>query len=424
MKIPILTLKETLDSLLEWISSNYTYYNNLTTPEESWLYDTFDGNIHGNFNFYTQLVAIMSRTSKHSRKLETRLMFDNTRANLPTIHIHMPGEAKGGFTSLNAQTGGGEINSNNTFTQNLSRSSTSTYELIITGSNSEEVIAIYEILQTIFIAGHDTLQNNFETFEYAGAELMANPELIPYNTFFRAFRITIGYERVVKSIASFPTVSNIYFNGSAVGTISPAYQYGRGVKEVIPNISVETNIVIPANSRLTNITFVRISGAPTVKASYLFNLVERVFVDYTPLWSLPISTLTSEIMIEETIITVFVSGGEINVIVEYIPNITIESIEEGKLISNGVSDFGTFSIPANSRLENITFLKVSGDPVIKVFYLFEGNERVFLEDVLVTSLPISAPLSELILTDTNLEVEVVGGVVNVIVEFKVNLSTI
>lgn len=221
MKIPILKVKEVLDALLGWVRDNYNYYNDLDIPEQSWAYITFNGNVHGNFNYYTNLINLLSRGDESSMKLETRLMFDSSRASIPTIHIHLPGEAKGGFTPMNESIGFGGLDSSNNTYEDKANSSTATYELIITGANSEEIILIYELLYALFLAGHDTLQNYFETFYYSGSELMANPDIIPYNTFYRSFKITVGHERVVRSIVLNPTVSNVFFNGKGVDPETP-----------------------------------------------------------------------------------------------------------------------------------------------------------------------------------------------------------
>ena len=213
MKIPILILKDTLDGLLTWVADNYDYYNDLHTPQYSWLYKTFNGNLNGNFNYYDQLVGIVTRGDENSQKLETRLMFDASRANLPTVHIHMPGEAKGSFTAINASIGFGDITPEETIPGRMARSSTATYDLIITGSGSEEVIAIYELLFALFIAAHDTIQNSFEVFEFTGNELMANQDIIPYNTFYRALRVNVSHERVVDSIALKSTFESVDFEG-------------------------------------------------------------------------------------------------------------------------------------------------------------------------------------------------------------------
>ena len=170
MKIAVLTLKSVLDSLLLWVRNDYIYYNTLSTPApaKSWLYSTFYGNSHGTFDYYAQAVGLISRVDTDQNKLSTRLMFDPSRANLPTIHIHMPSETAGKFTALNGQVGFNGLDGNDNAYMDMARSFGSTYDLIITGGNSEEVILIYELLQALFIAGHDTIQNYFAVFDYAG----------------------------------------------------------------------------------------------------------------------------------------------------------------------------------------------------------------------------------------------------------------
>lgn len=216
MRIPILQLKSVLDSLLNWAKLNYLYYNSISEPENSWLYDVFNGNSIGNFDYYQNAVSLLTRGGEDSNRLETRMMYDTSRSTLPTIHIHLPGESEGRFTSIDRGLGYGGLNPDNTVFEGKANSSVTNYELIITGANSEEIILIYELLYALFIAGHETLQNAFETFSFSGAELMANPEVIPYQTFYRSFQVSVGFERVVKSIVSYPTIIGIDAQGKPI----------------------------------------------------------------------------------------------------------------------------------------------------------------------------------------------------------------
>jgi hypothetical protein len=221
MILPIIKLKTILDSLLTWVVAEY---NSKTDENDTWLYDTFNGNIQGNFNVYTEIKGIILRGQKDPNKLETRRMFDTSRAALPTIHIHMPSESGGGFNSLgsgygndmDAVTTGVSPNEVTNYSAHFGRSFESQYELIITGSSTDEVLSIYELLKALFLAGASTLQNQFEAFEYSGKELMANPEVIPYQIFYRAFNVKIKYEQVVRSIESFGKITSVTFTGDAV----------------------------------------------------------------------------------------------------------------------------------------------------------------------------------------------------------------
>lgn len=234
MILPIIKLKAVLDALLTWAVAEY---KSKADENDTWLYDTFNGNIQGNFNVYTEIKGILLRDKKDPNKLETRRMFDTSRAGIPTIHIHMPSEGGGGFNSIGSGYGnsmdtvttGVVPNEVTTYNAHFGRSFESQYELIITAASTDEVLAIYELLKALFLAGSTTIQSQFEVFEYSGKELMANPDLIPYQIFYRAFNVKVRYEQVVRSIESYTKINEIYFAGKLVElpTSNPISDDGR-----------------------------------------------------------------------------------------------------------------------------------------------------------------------------------------------------
>lgn len=209
MEINIVKIKSVLDSLINWVRQDLIA--NELTPTQSWLYMEFNDVILDDTNFYTQLKHVIEQGDDDQRRLEVRLMFDKERANLPTIHIHYPSEdGKSGDNSLNTGFLGIEvIDGGNT---NLhSRSFIGQYELIITGGNSLEVIMLYEFLDGLMIAGADTLSYNFDKFEFSGKQLMANQDIIPYLTYYRAIGLSLQNKKIVRSLVSRQRASDIGF---------------------------------------------------------------------------------------------------------------------------------------------------------------------------------------------------------------------
>lgn len=213
MNIAILQLKELLDNLIAWVVADQ---NSASSTSDKWLYSVFNGVTNGNYDYHTQILDILLRGDDDSDKLETRLMFDSTRANLPTIHIHLPSEKKGTFNSIGkgAQLTDTLIDDN--VVECFEQSYISTYDLIITGANTDEIILIYEFLKAILTAGALTVANTFELFDYSGAELMTNSELIPYLTFYRAISVTVQNRITVKAVGTIPTIGDLNFEGTPI----------------------------------------------------------------------------------------------------------------------------------------------------------------------------------------------------------------
>lgn len=216
--IPLLTLKQILDGLLKWITANE---NDVNIPaDEKWLYRNFNDVGLGTYDFLAQLKNIVLRTSKNARKLETRLMFDLSRANFPTIHIHLPQENLGSENSIGTSVSSEMyLNSDNTANLIYSRSFGSSYDLIITSDNDMEVVMIYEFLKRLFVSAADTLRETFKTFDFSGKELIPNYDVVPSNVYFRAITIKIDDTITTPSIVKIDTITDLNFTPVGVEEI-------------------------------------------------------------------------------------------------------------------------------------------------------------------------------------------------------------
>jgi len=210
MEISIVKLKKVVDGLIDWVRDDLV--DNELTPNSSWLYTVFNDVILDDHNFYTQLRELIIRGDEDSRKFETRLMFDKERANLPTLHIHYPNEDASGDNTV---TMGylRDIDVNGIETDFYSRSFIGQYELIITGGNSLEVVMLYEFMDALLIAAADTLTYNFDIYKFNGKQLMSNPDIIPYLTFYRSIGISIQAKKIVPSLIRRVSGKDVTFVG-------------------------------------------------------------------------------------------------------------------------------------------------------------------------------------------------------------------
>lgn len=204
MEISIIKLKHTIDNLLEWVRQDLI--TNQADLTKSWLYDTFNGIVIGDINFYEQLKKEISKEDNYKDKIETRLMFEKERANLPTFHIHYPSEDGKSNNTLNT---GFEV-----FTEGdyYVRQFNGTYDIIVTAGNSIECVMLYEFMEALLIAAADTLAYQFDTFSFAGKGLQANYDIIPHLTFYRAITVSLLAKKTIRSITQYAQLTDVTFD--------------------------------------------------------------------------------------------------------------------------------------------------------------------------------------------------------------------
>jgi len=180
-------LKSIVDSMLTYIRKDY---ETKLIKEKTWLYETFYPISTPNFNALEEIIAILSRGSRDPRKLETRFLFDPSRAAMPTVHIHMPSETPFGGNLVGMGFGGAETNSQSGSSGMYMKMYSSNYDIIVTSNNQTETILIYELIKRMFIGGIDTINTKFQKVNFSGKELLYDTTLMP-DVFFRAFSIEI-----------------------------------------------------------------------------------------------------------------------------------------------------------------------------------------------------------------------------------------
>jgi hypothetical protein len=137
-------------------------------------------------------------------------------------------------------------------------------------------------------------------------------------------------------------------------------------KSIIKNLSTDASIPIPALSRVSNISFVKKSGNPIVRAAYILGLLERVFVDYTIIEEDTLSIPVSEILLANTSINLLVDEGIVDVVIEYVEDINNIAQSVGKEFIPNITGNGLYC-----EYQNM---------VIKGFYKqfnLTGNSNIF-----------------------------------------------
>lgn len=214
MRLPELILKQLVDELLDLITSDY---NNAPTEEDTFLYQVFEGNVLKDYDFYKQAQAIFLRTSDDPRKLETRMMFDATRAELPTIHVVLPSETIGKDNSIGMNRSGDNfVRSDGSLQPLYGRSFDIVYQLAITSGNPFETVLIYQGLKAGLISITDSLElNGLKLPNLSGNDLNIDSNLMP-NIYTRALAVEIDFDFKVPSMTKHKVLNKINFEKSEI----------------------------------------------------------------------------------------------------------------------------------------------------------------------------------------------------------------
>lgn len=191
--IPILKVKKFVDLLVEFIKTDY---ENAVDKQNSFLYRVLGDNIDNGWDFYENAVAVFTRDGDDSRQLETRLMFDRTRAGLPTIHVREPAKGKGSYDGIGFLSEDIVVNEDDTISSTARKTFRSSFELMITSGNSLECVMIQEVIEAAMLASFDSLTIPFfELIDFNAKELMMQSDVERSMLFIKTIGLDIQYER-------------------------------------------------------------------------------------------------------------------------------------------------------------------------------------------------------------------------------------
>ena len=213
MIVPELAIYRYFGYILEWVKTDLT---TAATDGDTWLYKLFEnGGLQlQNFNYFQEAKELFIRDKGHPKRLELRFFFDRERASLPTIHLNLPneGEALQGLGTGSGVFGPLTFGAPTiTHTQDVLRKSYQTsYNFIITGQTSFEVLTIYHTLKALTSITKEILQcYGFYNIQISGADLNLLSDIVPETTFFRALNFSGYYDTQVPAINLKPLIDKV-----------------------------------------------------------------------------------------------------------------------------------------------------------------------------------------------------------------------
>lgn len=220
--IPILRIRKFVDLLLEFIETDYTTQ---TDKNNTFLYRTLGDDTSDGYDFYKEAVELFTRTQKDKRRLETRLMFDPDRAQLPTIHVREPAKNKGKqdaigymgseYFKVDTRNDQNEI-IGSVVTGTKRKSFSAQYELMITAGSTLELVTIKEVLESALISALESMTlsiNSFDLIDFSTREIIAQNSLIPDPIMMQSIVLNIDYVKEgIPELFTSDLLSTIHYN--------------------------------------------------------------------------------------------------------------------------------------------------------------------------------------------------------------------
>jgi hypothetical protein len=207
-----------------------TDYDDQEDKAKSFLMKLLKGKVIERYDLQTQAIEVfIDNNPENPRFLEVNLMFNMEREGLPTIHLTLPSEqTQTGGNGIGVDQGYQDVivedteydeNGNMIFqgkiTEVYTRRFQSTYNIVITSDNSNEVILIYHTLRALLISLIPSMSlAGLENVALGGQDVQLNSGLAPKNMYVRSITLTLQYETSSPSI--FPQL--IFNDLTAKGT--------------------------------------------------------------------------------------------------------------------------------------------------------------------------------------------------------------
>lgn len=218
--IPEYKLLQHVEKCLAFIRSDYVAQ---ADKNNSYLMRVLNGNAIERYDLKTQAKKVfIDNDVTNDRFLETNLMFNMKREGLPTIHITLPSEqTQMGGNGVGVDQGyrEQEILDEGKVTEKIfnvfTRRFQSTYNIVITSDNSNEVIMIYHVIRALLISTNGSLHlTGLENINTGGQDVQLYQGMANKNMYVRAITVGLQYETSAPDIWNNPIFKDLFATGT------------------------------------------------------------------------------------------------------------------------------------------------------------------------------------------------------------------
>ena len=200
--VPEFTLHEVIVKMIKFIREDFAQ---ATDPEKTFLYEVCAATGMQRTNYFTIAKKVLLAEIDDPRLLEVELIYNMQRMGPPTIYISNPSESVGenGLSVDPNQDGRVEYANNEAdpteatdYRETYTRRFNSTYDIVFTSDNSNEVVALYHIFKAIFISLEGLGYMNFmglENIKFGGKDLQIKSDAAK-QMFAKALTLNLSYD--------------------------------------------------------------------------------------------------------------------------------------------------------------------------------------------------------------------------------------
>lgn len=218
--IPEVVIYHTLEAILKFLRDDIKVNDEAGTPKESVMYHLLGETDEGKsltmnaYNFYEQAKAMLTNKTY----LKVNYGYNAETAKNLALHIIMPSESYAGSGIGEDEGYQTDLSDNlpDRFTQNFEAN----YQIMITSDNSTEVMVIYHLLKSMFIAvvPHWELMG-IRIPKFSGSDIVFESDFVPFTLFHKVLNITFMYEHTVPQLVKKRIVTGITFEGTPLDYI-------------------------------------------------------------------------------------------------------------------------------------------------------------------------------------------------------------
>lgn len=220
--IPEYVLLNHVDKILAFIRADYIEQ---TDKNNSFLMKVLNGNAIERYDLPTQAKQVfINNDVTNPRFIEAHLMWNMKREGLPTIHITLPSEqTQNGGNGMGTDEGYRdlEIIDEGEETEKefkvFTRRYQSTYNIVITSDNSNEVIMIYHVIRAALNSTIASLHLvGLENVNTGGQDVQLVQGMASKNMYMRAVTVSLQYESSSPDIWNNPIFRSLTSKGTPV----------------------------------------------------------------------------------------------------------------------------------------------------------------------------------------------------------------
>lgn len=221
--IPETIILDSLEKGLKFVRADYAANLAANTEQDSYLYRILHGVGIERYTYFTQGKKVFLAAEDDPRLLNIDLAYNMDASKVPSVYVALANE-QNGQNGLGLDEGFQQDieNEDGTTSPIFTRRKNTSYNVMITSDNSNEVVMIYHFLYALLtsLTPHMNMRG-LENISIGGQDLQLRGDLIPKHIFMRALAINLQYETSVPDLSRNPTAGAIFFSETPVEEIIP-----------------------------------------------------------------------------------------------------------------------------------------------------------------------------------------------------------